>query len=74
MDHLLLGIADLDRGIARTKEGVLLCGRCLRRSGRFRAGTVVLIPLSLLSAAAQTHIQAAAADASIGVAHRGGRP
>jgi outer membrane protein TolC len=36
--------------------------------------TLLDLERTLLSAAAQTHIQAAAADASIGVAHRGGRP
>ena len=36
--------------------------------------TLLDLERTLLSAAAQTHIQAAAADATIGAAHRGGRP
>jgi cobalt-zinc-cadmium efflux system outer membrane protein len=36
--------------------------------------TLLDLERTLLAAAAQTHIQAAAADATIGTAHRGGRP
>jgi len=36
--------------------------------------TLLDLERTLLSAAAQTHIQAAAADATIGVARSGGRP
>ena len=43
---------DLERGRAHTREGVLLCARCLRRARQGRTLLLLVLPLSLLAASA----------------------